>query len=126
MGCLGLVGTQWGGAGPGALQAPPALWALWLPGLLAPPLQLLLQTQHVPPRTLGHSVVRVQQTAQPRAPSLSPLSARSPPWAPFLACSVATPTRNTWPRPGPHRRPCWPGPLECEAALRKSLFICTV
>lgn len=100
----------WAHGGLGWPRCPPGpaggLWTLWLPGLLAPPLQLLLETQHVPPRSLGHSVVRVQQTAQPRAPSLSPLSARSPPWAPFLseprwAWSVATPGRGLAPpRPG--------------------------
>ena len=46
------------------------------------------------------------------------------------AWRVATPAPHTWPWPGRWHTPC-PAPAparsgECEAALRKSLFICTV
>lgn len=110
----------------GALEA----WA-WAPGLPATPSQPLLKTQLIP----QHAGPGVCLAAEPSTDVLSLPTVSPWPWAPF--CSEATgglahghtsstylaglgggitPTRTPAPAPPPER----------EAALHRSLFICTV
>lgn len=118
MGCLGL--RLLNEAGLAQVPLRPDQWGqapLWLPGPQEPPSQLLLKTQNPRPAVVVSTAVSRVRSSVHTSPT---------PWA----WHVATPAPRTWPWPGRWYTPCLaPAPArshKCEAALRKSLFICTV
>lgn len=118
VGCLGLRLIDEAGLAQVPLRPDRWGWApLWLPGPQEPPSEFLLKTQNPRPDVVVSVAVSRALSSGQTSPT---------PWA----WHVATPAPRTWLWPGRWHTPCpAPAPAQShkyEAALRKSLFICTV